>query len=334
MTLIANYQPLQDAYGGPNYFTMDPEALYEIHVDNNGDAKEDLTFQFRFKNQLAGGEGFKLDVGGKMVAVPLVNIGPITAADTSKLNVLESYGVRVVRGRRRNSQWGDVTNAADGKAEFKKPTDYIGTKTFGPAPGYANYAAAHLYNIKVPGCAGDGRMFVGQRKESFAVNLGTIFDLVNAPPEVVVGGNTPAGRALVPSTIADKNITSLALELPISCLKGEQRRHRRLDHGQPAPGPGAEPARHLQAAGAGGRGLDADLPAVESAGERGGHRPARQGSLQRQRAQGRRPVRRLRHQPDVAGAAGGAVRQRRRGGAEEVPARRPGGGVPDRRRRA
>jgi hypothetical protein len=220
VTLIANYLPLQDAYGGPNYFTLDPEALYEIHVDNNGDAKEDLTFQFRFKNQLAGGEGFKLDIGGKMVAVPLVNIGPITAADTSKLNVLESYDVRVVRTQRRNSQWGDVTNAADGKSEFKKPTDYIGTKTFGPAPGYANYAAAHVYNIKVPGCPTNGRMFVGQRKESFAVNLGTIFDLVNAPPEVVVGGNMPAGRALVPSTIADKNITSMALELPISCLKG------------------------------------------------------------------------------------------------------------------
>ena len=50
VTLIANYLPLQDAYGGPNYFAMDPNALYEIHIDNNGDAKEDLTFQFRFKN--------------------------------------------------------------------------------------------------------------------------------------------------------------------------------------------------------------------------------------------------------------------------------------------
>ena len=40
VTLIANYLPLQDAYGGPNYFTLDPDALYEIHVDNNGDARE------------------------------------------------------------------------------------------------------------------------------------------------------------------------------------------------------------------------------------------------------------------------------------------------------
>src|SRR6476619_2850359 len=54
-TLIANYIPLQDAYGGPNYFTFEPEALYEIHVENSGDAVEDLTFQFQFKNDLKGG---------------------------------------------------------------------------------------------------------------------------------------------------------------------------------------------------------------------------------------------------------------------------------------
>ena len=48
VTLIANYIPLQDAYGGPNYYAMDPNAVYSIHVDNNGDAVEDLTFDFRF----------------------------------------------------------------------------------------------------------------------------------------------------------------------------------------------------------------------------------------------------------------------------------------------
>jgi hypothetical protein len=155
-----------------------------------------------------------------MVAVPLANIGPISETDSSKLNVLETYGVRVVRGGRRKT-WADVTNAAGGGATFKKPTDFIGTKTFGSVAGYEKYAAAHVYDVNVPGCEGTARVFVGQRAESFAVNLGTIFDLVNAPPAVVVGGNTPEGRKLVPSTIGDKNITSLVMELPIACIKGK-----------------------------------------------------------------------------------------------------------------
>src|SRR5579859_163916 len=48
VTLIANYQGLQEPQAGPNYFTMDPNGLYEIHIDNTGDGVEDLTFQFRF----------------------------------------------------------------------------------------------------------------------------------------------------------------------------------------------------------------------------------------------------------------------------------------------
>ncbi len=52
VTVIANYLPLQDPYGGPNYFALDEGALYEILLDNDGDAREDLTFQFRFRNRL------------------------------------------------------------------------------------------------------------------------------------------------------------------------------------------------------------------------------------------------------------------------------------------
>src|SRR5687768_17986182 len=76
VTLLANYLPLQDAYGGPNYFALDQRALYEIHIDNDGDAREDLTFQFQFDNDLADdGRGLRLPIGPKgdtvNVAVPL-----------------------------------------------------------------------------------------------------------------------------------------------------------------------------------------------------------------------------------------------------------------------
>ncbi len=103
VTLLANYIPLQQPYGGPNYFAMDPSALYEIHIDNDGDANENLTFQFRFNNRLANdNRGIKLNIAGPNVAVPLKNVGGVTAADNSALNFRESYQVWVTRGDRRN----------------------------------------------------------------------------------------------------------------------------------------------------------------------------------------------------------------------------------------
>ena len=105
VTLLANYIPLQQPYGGPNYFAMNPSALYEIHVDNDGDAKENLTFQFRFTNRLANdNRGIKLNIGGPNVAVPLKNVGGVSAADNSSLNFRESYQVWLTRGDRRLRQ--------------------------------------------------------------------------------------------------------------------------------------------------------------------------------------------------------------------------------------
>jgi hypothetical protein len=209
VTLIANYQPLQDAYGGPNYFSMDPNALYEIHVDNNGDAKEDLSFQFRFKNTAAGVE---LMVGDQSVGIPLIQAGQVSRVSDPNLNLAETYSVAVVRGDRRTGSSAMLTNAVGGGTSFAKPVDNIGVKTI---PDYPAYAAKHIYNVNIPGCSGTARMFVGQRQDSFAVNLGTIFDLVNAPVDVITN---PALIGAVPNQLADKNVTTLALEVPISCL--------------------------------------------------------------------------------------------------------------------
>ena len=221
VTLLADYLPLQDPYGGPNYFALDPSALYEIHVDSDGDAKEDLTFQFRFTDKLAANNtGIKLGIGGSQVAVPLKNVGPVSASDSTLLNFNESYTLTLMRGDRRKGQGTAVANAADGTTTFGKPYDFIGTKTFTSVQGYQDYARKFMYDINVPGCGQPGRVFVGQRKEPFVVNLGRVFDLVNLVP--VDGTAFPGGIMQDPANnqIADKNITTLALELPASCLKG------------------------------------------------------------------------------------------------------------------
>jgi Domain of unknown function (DUF4331) len=209
VTLIANYQPLESPYGGPNYFTMDPDALYEIHVDNNGDAVEDLTFQFRFKTTH---RNIKLNVGGKDVAIPLVQAGPITDVNPATQNVAETYSITMVQGGRRNHGGQALTNASTGETSFDKPVDNIGNKTF---PDYAAYAAKFVYNVNIPGC-GAGRVFVGQRKDPFVVNLGETFDLINIKyPAVEFNANAEKAAS---DSLADADTTSLILEVPISCL--------------------------------------------------------------------------------------------------------------------
>jgi hypothetical protein len=214
VTLIANYLPLQDPYGGPNYFKLDPNALYEIEIDNNGDAKEDLTFQFRFTNT---SKGQTLPINGTNVAIPLTQFGQVTDMAGTNLNVTESYTLNVVRGDRRTGAVSVVTGSpVSGGSEtttFGKPSDYIGTKTF---PNYAGYASSFVYNITIPGCSTPGKVFVGQRKDPFAVNLGVIFDLVNVPSAAWL--LDPANKDAGTDSLADKNVTTMALEVAASCL--------------------------------------------------------------------------------------------------------------------
>jgi hypothetical protein len=210
VTLIANYQPLQGPYGGPNYFSMDPNALYEIHVDNNGDAREDITFQFRFNNRL---NSVALPIGNQNVQIPLIQAGTVSSVNDPNLNLNESYSLTVVRGDRRK---GAVQTVA---ASLPKPVDYIGQKTLGDAAAYKAYADQHIHTVNIPGCSMPAKVFVGQRQEGFAVNLGRIFDLVNAPVEVLLN---PALRDAEGANgnhyIQKQNVTSLALEVHASCL--------------------------------------------------------------------------------------------------------------------
>ena len=184
VTLVANYIPLQDGYGGPNYFSLDANALYEIHIDNNGNGVEDITFQFRFKNNLAD---ITLPIAGKNISIPLVQAGAISASSNAALNLKETYQVDVVRGDRRSGTRQAVLSTG-GVRDLVKPFDFIGTKTFGSVAGYDAYAAQSIHTINIPGCTNPGKVFVGQRKDPFVIALGKVFDLLNLNPLAVSGG--------------------------------------------------------------------------------------------------------------------------------------------------
>ena len=197
VTLIANYQPLQDPYGGPNYFLLDPRATYQINIDNNGDAVADIVYDFSITNVY---QNLVFPVNGVDVAIPLSNLGPFGNLDMHpNQNVFEMYQLSVGATRAQNLQTGSDT--------FIKPFDNIGAKSI---PDYFRYWNRFVYRTRLPGCATDARVFVGQRREGFAANLGEIFDLINTNP---VGP-----RNAEPNDLFDKNVTTFAMEVPISCL--------------------------------------------------------------------------------------------------------------------
>ena len=137
-----------------------------------------------------------------------------------------------------------------GNAVFEKPVDNIGTKTIADYPAYA---AQHIHSVTIPGCPvgkDQGRVFVGQRAEGFAVNLGTIFDLVNAPAAFLLDpANMDAAGNGGQHTIQKTNVTMLAIEVHRDCLTagGEpviggwtsaSLRQARLLNGKPGSGNG------------------------------------------------------------------------------------------------
>ena len=222
ITFLANYIPLQDSYGGPNYFSMDPNALYEIHIDNDGDAVEDVTFQWVFDNALPDGDGIALNIDGTLVTIPLELAGTISADNQDSVNFVEEYTLSMVTGGRRSENSTLATDTTTGETTFAKPLDFIGDKTFGSPAGYDAYVASlhnsdsAFNNVTLSSCpagAQDARVFVGQRTESFSINLGRVFDLVNFDPINIVDDEAN-------NILADKNITTLALEIHKDCITG------------------------------------------------------------------------------------------------------------------
>ncbi len=212
VTMIADYVPLQDSYGGPNFFQMEPNGYYDINVDQTGTGKPTFSFRFRFKYN---DKHLSLNVGGTTVAIPLINDGQIAIGNRAAQNVVETYTVSLVT----YSSSGQATEtplAGDGgNTVFAKPIDNVGDKSI---PNYAEYAAGFYHQLNIPGCGGTGKLFVGQRKDPFVANLGETFDLVNYA--------NPVGEQYANTTqdsLAAKNVTSIVWELPIACLvKGSE----------------------------------------------------------------------------------------------------------------
>ena len=178
VTLIANFIPFQKPDGGPNFYSFDPNVIYEIHIDNNGDAVEDITYQWRFTTEVRNPATF------------LYNTGTVTALDDPDLNVRQFYRLTRVDGPRRT---GTVTELS---GRLPVPPPNIGPRS---TPSYGSIGGG------IQQLAGNLRVFAGQRDEGFYVDLG-IFDLLGV------------GSGQIEDSTAGFNVSSLAIQVPKSAL--------------------------------------------------------------------------------------------------------------------
>src|SRR5579863_4167694 len=99
ITIIMAVDPFAEPANGPNWFPFDPKILYQVHIDNNNDALDDITFQFRFTGQYqlptvyTALAGFTSSSGGGASGVP----PQITDFSNPGLNLRQSYTVNLIR---------------------------------------------------------------------------------------------------------------------------------------------------------------------------------------------------------------------------------------------
>ena len=100
VTIISNYIPLEDPAGGPNFFEFGDDVLYRINVDNSGDGKADVAYEFRFNTTIRNKETF------------LYNTGPIDSVSSPNFNRPQTFTVTEVRGNKRKTLGKNLAIAA------------------------------------------------------------------------------------------------------------------------------------------------------------------------------------------------------------------------------
>jgi hypothetical protein len=188
VTIVANYIPLEEPAGGPNFAKFGDDVLYELNVDSDGDAAEDVTYQFRFRTHVRNPNTF------------LYNTGPITSLTDEDWNVRQTYSVtRVVDGK----------HAEVLGENLPTPPVNIGPRS---TPNYAALAGAAVVDLP-----GGIKAFAGQRDDPFFVDLGSVFDLAGLRPfnpfHIIPLAAEP-GR----DGVGGYNTHSIAIQVPIAQL--------------------------------------------------------------------------------------------------------------------
>jgi len=205
VTLISNFVPLQDPPGGPNFFEFGDDVRYSIYIDNDGDGVPEISYVFNFETRLRNPNTF------------LYNTGPITSLGSHNWNKRQFYTVTRVEGDD-TTKYGTVTNAHQHAPKLRTrvlgrglacPPCNIGPRS---TPNYPALGSAAVHNLP-----GGRKVFAGQRREGFYVDLGAIFDLGDLRPFQHLH-LIPSADALGVDATKALNVHTLALQIPIAEL--------------------------------------------------------------------------------------------------------------------
>jgi len=219
VTIIMGVDPLLDMANGPNWAPFDDEILYELKVDNNQDARADITLQFRFQTEqrlpslfqvYAGADGgYTAPANSPAPVAPGTLIVPprITSFSSPGLGQRQRYRVTALRGHQRFD-----LNAVDGRPLYAVPAN-VGPRTM-------DYTA--LFNQGIYDLAAGIKVFAGTTDDAFWIDLGGAFDTFNLRSTVAPGVLSPAQDAaaenIAADTVSGYGVNTLAIEIPIALL--------------------------------------------------------------------------------------------------------------------
>jgi hypothetical protein len=195
VTIMANYIPLEEPAGGPNFNTFGKDVVYAINIDNTADGKEDIVYEFRFRTETRNGDTF------------LYNTGPIDSLSDPDWNRPTFYSLTRIDGKKK-------TNL--GQSLATSPVN-IGPRS---TPTYTSLMEQAVQDIP----RGGGKVFAGQIDDPFFVDLGSIFDLAGLRPF------NPAHVLPLPAEkgvdgVGGFNTHMIAIQVPIDELTRDGKTH-------------------------------------------------------------------------------------------------------------
>lgn len=196
VVFIANWIPMEEPSGGPNFWHFGEHIRYEINIDNDGDGVEDITYRFLFTRHVRRGDTYTYNDG------TIDGVDAKAWINDTNLIVYYTYSVDKVIGPSVSATGSAITRIGDGLLELP---NNVGPKSFPDGYENASGVGGGVYTMD-----DSVQVFAGPRRDPFFADLGMIFDLVNFRP-----GTLPGDHGGGINSLAGFNCHTIALSVPI-----------------------------------------------------------------------------------------------------------------------